>query len=72
MLTIEESEELKTLRANGKRDDRYLLQEEFDRIDYLQSKQYDHHCMNPRCEGGCFPEDRTCPECGCLLHIHQK
>jgi hypothetical protein len=69
---MQESEELKTLRVLQKRTNRYLSQDEFTRIDYLQSKLYDRHCMNPRCEGGAFPDHETCPDCGCLLHIHRE
>ncbi len=70
MLTNEEEEELGVLRQLQKKTNRYLSQEEFERIKYLQSKQYDHHCMNPKCKGGHFPGEYSCQDCGRLLYIH--
>jgi hypothetical protein len=49
-LTSDEAEELQILLAFQKRTDRYLSQNEFNRINELRAKQYANTCKNPHCE----------------------
>lgn len=71
MLNFEEEKELILLRELQKRKDRFLSQEEFDKIVYLQSKKHDQSCTNPSCTGGRFNGKENCPKCGYLLYIHE-
>lgn len=68
--TNKDAQELDVLRGLQSRGDRFMSQEEQDRMKFLQSKMYHNDCLNPHCSGyHAKSEDETsCPYCGHELH----
>lgn len=65
ILTQEEEDELKRLRDLQARSDRFLLEEEYNRLKYLTRKYFHNYCINPVCTGYHGNNEETeCPECG--------
>lgn len=74
MLTNQEESEYQELQKLRKSSTVPLLEEQWDRLNFLYKKYWDKVCTNPKCEPGFRPkvhEDNelaTCPNCGDALY----
>lgn len=64
-LTQEEQQELKMLRDKQGSGTMILMQDAFERLQYLNKKEFHNCCTNPRCTGYEGANEETiCPVCG--------